>query len=177
MKMEKKTVLRLSVSVLLLVVIAGAVMFLGKSHKKGGNATTRALEAAITAYFKEYKRWPTELAIANGLSISNDVPGAAIFVIPGPQNWMIFDMLRSITNPPPITPIACNPKNIRFLDDSKYQVLCEDKITPRNQIPNDLETEGLIEAGHPLVYLGADNTIHYYTIIFEMDANKVNVEL
>ena len=180
MKMSRKLTLRVVWMVLLVAVLAGAVLFIRKSagHKRG-NATTRALETALTSYFKEYKRWPTELAIANGLSISNDAPGGAVFVIPGPQNWMIFDMLRYITNSAVATaaPMACNPKNIRFLDDNKYQVLSDDKCVTRSQIPNDLETEGLIEAGHPLVYTGADGTIHYFTIIFEMDTDKVNVEL
>jgi len=178
MKMTKKTITLLSLGVLLLFVILGVVLLVSKAGRKSrGNATTRALESAITAYYNEYKRWPTELAVANGLEVSNDAPGGAVFVIPGPQNWMVFDMLRSITNPSPITPIPCNQKNIRFLDDNKYLVLSEDKCVPRSQVPADLETEGLIEAGHPLVYLGADGVIHYFTVVFEVDANKVNVEL
>jgi prepilin-type N-terminal cleavage/methylation domain-containing protein len=176
---------------MLLGLLFGAAQFVVKNARaRRAESTASALQVALCAYRHEYGKWPipeedAELFTALN-SNTNDFPGTGWIVsnndgsrcvtFQGNHNYLVFDRLRACTNTPP-TPPAANTNNIRFVDDST--LFAEDTLDSRQRIqryklPSD--GSGLIQPGHPIVYMTKDGATEYYEVRIWFELDKVRVK-
>ena len=183
----------LLISVLVTATFTAAQYVIRNSRTQAANANTNALQTAICNYRHEYGCWP--VPDDNGLfSKMTNPTGSGPFssthwrlawddstggwtVSFSNANYLVFDMLRDNAGSGASVPTA-NPRNIRFIDNS--DILAETSTgdthsgqpTKRSLLPLN---GGLIEAGHPLVYLRASTGVGYYNVKFYFEGDMVIV--
>ena len=183
------------ISILIASTFTAAQYVIRNSRDTAANANTNSLISAISNYRHEYGHWP--IPDDNGLLIklaaqpentplpsqnwriswvtANGITGRTVAF--SNANYLVFDMLRDnaaarVANSGLQVPTD-NPRNLHFIDDSS--VLANTTTGTFKRILLTLDSQGMVEKGHPLVYLDPTNGFDYYTVTFDFEGDTVNV--
>ncbi len=138
------------ISMLMGIAVTAAQWVFRTARVKRYELTCRVLESAAHRYRHEYAEWP--------IPEDSYKPNVYQYTFSDTDNKLCFSMLRQSSED--------NPKGIQFIDESAIFVEKAGKVS----------TLAAAGAGaHPFVYRNKKNQLKYFTVMIDVDAEKVKV--